>query len=58
MKVVQFTIPVTIENSMHFQEDKLPHFYEHLHRHIETQLTWVVSGEGTLIAGNYMQRFQ
>jgi len=58
MKVVQFTIPVTIDNSIHFQEDRLPHFYEHLHRHPETQVTWVVHGEGTLIAGNYMQRFQ
>ena len=58
MKVVQFTIPVTIDNSIHFQEDRLPHFYEHLHRHTETQVTWVVNGEGTFIAGNYMQRFQ
>ena len=58
MKVVQFTIPVTIDNSIHFQEDKLPNFYGHLHRHTETQLTWIISGEGTLIAGNYMQRFQ
>jgi Cupin domain len=58
MKVVQFTIPVEIDNSIHLQEDRLPHFYEHLHRHNETQITWVVSGEGTLIAGNTMQRFQ
>jgi AraC-like DNA-binding protein len=58
MKVVQFTIPVEIDNSIHLQEDKLPHFYEHLHRHTETQITWVISGEGTLIAGNTMQRFQ
>ncbi len=58
MKIVQFTIPVEINNSIHLQEDKLPHFYEHLHRHNETQITWVISGEGTLIAGNTMQRFQ
>ncbi len=58
MKVVQFTIPVTIDNSIHFQEDVLPHFYEHLHRHNETQISWVINGEGTFIAGNYMQRFQ
>jgi AraC-like DNA-binding protein len=57
MKVVQFTIPVAADNSIHLQEDKLHHFYEHLHRHNETQLTWVIHGEGTLIAGNYMQRF-
>ena len=58
MKIVQFTIPVEIDNSIHLQEDKLPHFYEHLHRHLETQITWVINGEGTLIAGNTMQRFQ
>jgi len=57
MKVVQFTIPVAADNSIHLQEDKLHHFYEHLHRHAETQLTWVIKGEGTLIAGNYMQHF-
>lgn len=58
MKIVQFTIPVEIDNSIHLQEDKLPHFYGHLHRHTEIQITWVINGEGTLIAGNNMQRFQ
>ncbi|MES1219994.1 MAG: AraC family transcriptional regulator [Bacteroidota bacterium] len=58
MKVVQFTIPVAMENSIVVQEDKLPFFYNHLHRHNEAQVTWIVKGEGTLIAGNYMQRFK
>jgi AraC-like DNA-binding protein len=58
MKVIQFTIPVAADNSIHLLEDQLPHFYEHLHRHIETQITWIIKGEGTLIAGNYMQRFE
>ena len=58
MKVVQFTIPVALDKSIYLQEDQLPHFYEHLHRHNEAQITWVIRGEGTLIAGNYMQRFQ
>ena len=57
MKVIQFTIPVAKDNSIHVQEDDLPHFYEHLHRHYETQITWVISGEGTLIVGNDMQPF-
>ena len=57
MKVIQFTIPVAAGNSIHVQEDLLPHFYEHLHRHNETQLTWVIQGEGTLVTGNHMQRF-
>jgi len=58
MKVVQFTIPVEINKSIHLKEDKLPHFYPHLHRHIEIQITWVINGEGTLITGNNMQYFQ
>jgi len=58
MKVVQFTIPVSQEHSIMVQEDKLPHFYNHLHRHNETQITWIIKGEGTLIAGTSMQRFQ
>ena len=57
MKVIQFTIPVARDNSIHIQEDELPYFYEHLHRHFETQITWVINGEGTLIVGNYMQPF-
>jgi AraC-like DNA-binding protein len=58
MKVVQFTIPVSQEHSIMVQEDILPHFYNHLHRHSETQITWIIKGEGTLIAGTCMQRFQ
>jgi AraC-like DNA-binding protein len=58
MKVLQFTIPVSQEHSIMVQEDRLPHFYTHLHRHNETQITWIIKGEGTLIAGTAMQRFQ
>jgi len=58
MKVVQFTIPVAGEYSVIVQEDIQPWFYEHLHRHNETQITWILEGEGTLIAGNYMQPFK
>src|ERR1700716_3998216 len=58
MKVVQFTIPVADENSVIVQEDILPYFYNHLHRHPETQVTWILKGEGTLVAGNYVQPFK
>ena len=58
MKVVQFTIPVSGQQSVIVQEDRLPHFYNHLHRHKETQITWIQQGEGTLLAGDYMQRFK
>jgi len=58
MKVIQFTIPVAVNQSIHLQEDRLPHFYEHLHRHAEIQITSIVSGSGTLLAGNHMQQFK
>lgn len=58
MKIIQFTVPVKIDNSIHFQEDRLPYFYPHLHRHKEIQITWVMNGEGTLIVGNTMHNFQ
>jgi AraC-like DNA-binding protein len=58
MKVVQFTIPVANESTVVVQEDIVPHFYNHLHRHAETQITWILKGEGNLIAGNYMQPFK
>ena len=58
MKVVQFTIPVAGDSSIVVQKDVLPHFYVHLHRHQEIQITWIKEGTGTLIAGNYMQPFR
>ena len=57
MKVVQFTIPVAGDSSIVVQHEVLPHFYVHLHRHQEIQITWIKEGTGTLIAGNYMQPF-
>lgn len=57
MKVVQFTIPVSRDNTVVAQHEILPHFYNYLHRHNEVQLTWIIDGNGTLIAGNYMQAF-
>ncbi|HLP37247.1 AraC family transcriptional regulator [Lacibacter sp.] len=57
MKIVQFTIPVAGDSSIVVQHEVLPHFYVHLHRHQEIQITWIKEGTGTLIAGNYMQPF-
>jgi AraC-like DNA-binding protein len=58
MKVLQFTIPVAHDKSVIVQQDELPHFYPHLHRHKEAQVTWILAGEGTLIAGNNMHTFK
>lgn len=57
MKVLQFTIPVSANDTVIVQQDSLPHFYPYLHRHAEIQLTWVQRGDGTLLAGNSMHSF-
>src|ERR1044072_4000229 len=58
MKVLQFTIPLPLDKSIIVQKDILPHFYPHLHRHQEVQLTWIQKGEGTLVADNNMHSFR
>jgi len=58
MKVIQFTVPVANEGSVVVQEDILPYFYNYFHRHKEIQITLIIKGEGTLIAGNYTQPFK
>ena len=58
MKVLQFTIPVAHDRSIIAQQEDMPYFYPHLHRHKEAQVTWIQEGEGTLIAGNNMHTFQ
>jgi AraC-like DNA-binding protein len=58
MKVLQFTVPVPRDKTVIVQKDVLPHFYPHLHRHQEIQLTWIQQGEGTLVAENNMYSFR
>jgi len=58
MKVLQFTIPVASEKSFIIQEETLPHFYTHFHRHTEIQITQIQAGRGILLIGNGMYRFQ
>ena len=57
MKILEFTLPVSDNKSIIIKEEKLQHFYPHLHRHNEVQLTWVIKGEGTLVADNSMHSF-
>jgi AraC-like DNA-binding protein len=57
MKVLSFTIPVAHDKTIIVQEDILPYFYPHLHRHDEIQLTLILKGKGTLIVGNSMHAF-
>ncbi|MBL1223431.1 helix-turn-helix domain-containing protein [Chryseobacterium sp. L7] len=58
MKVLPFTILVPKDKSVITEYIELPHFYQYLHRHDEWQITYVESGEGTLIAGNDMHAFR
>ncbi len=58
MKILQFTLPVPDNKTIITKEESLPHFYPHLHRHNEVQLTWVIKGEGTLVTDNNMHSFQ
>lgn len=58
MKILQFTLPAPDNKTIITKEERLPYFYPHLHRHYEVQLTWVIKGEGTLVADNSMHGFQ
>lgn len=58
MKVIPFTIPVSGAQSIIVQEDREPHFYPHLHQHPEIQLTWIREGNGNLLVGEQVHRFQ
>lgn len=58
MKVIQFTLPLDRDDSVVIQEDILPFFYNYLHRHKEAQISLIIKGEGTLIAGNFTQPFK
>jgi len=58
MKVLEFIPPVPKEDSVVVDEDILPHFYNYFHRHKQLQITLILRGEGTLVAGNYSQAFK
>ncbi|MBD1386026.1 helix-turn-helix transcriptional regulator [Mucilaginibacter rigui] len=58
MKVLPFTIPVPEGQTIIVQEEMQSHFYPHLHRHAEIQITWIKRGEGTLLTGNSMHSFK
>ncbi len=57
MEPIPFTIPVSHEKTIIFEDYSGPQFYPHLHRHKEFQLMWVISGNGTLIADHNIFRF-
>jgi AraC-like DNA-binding protein len=56
-RVVAFNVPQTEHEVARVQTDALPYFYDQLHQHPEIQIMLIESGEGTLIAGDYVGRF-
>jgi AraC-like DNA-binding protein len=57
MKVIPFQVPKTGQEAFRLQVDALPYFYDRLHQHSEMQIMLIEKGEGTLIAGDYVGRF-
>jgi AraC-like DNA-binding protein len=57
MKVISFSVPKTTREAFRLQVDVLPHLYDQLHQHPETQIMLIEKGEGTLIAGDFVGRF-
>jgi len=57
MKVLPFNILASDDNTLIVQEEILPYFYPHLHRHGEIQITLIQKGEGTLVVGDKTHNF-
>lgn len=56
-KVIPFKLPNTASEAFRVQVDVMPHFYDQLHQHNELQIMLIVKSEGTLVAGDYINRF-
>jgi AraC-like DNA-binding protein len=56
--VVAFNVPQTAHEVVRVQRDEVPYFYDQLHQHPEIQVMLIEKGEGTLVAGDYVGRFQ
>ncbi len=57
MKVLPFRIPKTADHNLIVQVDKGPSFYKLLHQHEEIQLSYIVSGQGTLVLSDSLHDF-
>ncbi len=57
-RVVAFNVPQTEHEVVRVQVDEMPYFYDQLHQHPEIQIMLIEAGEGTLIASDYVGRFQ
>ncbi|MGB5555053.1 MAG: AraC family transcriptional regulator [Flavobacteriaceae bacterium] len=57
MKVLPFKIPKPEASTLFLQEDKVRSFYGILHQHTETQLSFIVKGQGKLIVSNSVHSY-
>lgn len=57
MKVIPFQVPKIAQEAFRLQVDRQPYLYDKLHQHAEIQIMYIVKGGGTLIAGDYVGRF-
>lgn len=58
MKVLPFNIPKPENAALVFQIDREPVFYDRLHQHEEIQISLILHGEGEVMAGDSIRRYQ
>lgn len=58
MKVLPFKITKPQNEAFVYQVDKEMAFYGKLHQHVEIQISYIVSGEGSLIIGDTINHYQ
>ena len=57
MKALPFTIPKHDSALLMFQRDRGAFFYDQFHQHEAIQISFIVSGEGELLAGDRIRRY-
>jgi len=57
-KILPFNIPKPDSSSLTYQVDHVKRFYDKLHQHEEIQLSIILKGEGDLVVGDKVGRFE
>lgn len=58
MRVLPFKIPKPEFDALVYQEDKAVYFYDKLHQHEEIQVSFIITGSGTLIVGDTINDYK
>ncbi|MBO0321506.1 helix-turn-helix domain-containing protein [Muricauda sp. CAU 1633] len=58
MKILPFKIPKPEQEALVYQEDSGLLFYDKLHQHEEIQISYIVSGEGSIVVGDTISDFK